>query len=285
MQIYARDDQGRFIHATHARRQKNYCCTECGRSVRLRGGPSRRAHFYHPDPDPSCSRHRKGIIHLQLQEYFLNRLTPEDCRIEHRFPEVNRIADVAWLSKKIVFEIQCSPVSPAEVLERNRDYASSGWTVIWILHDRRYNQIRLSSAEAALRHFPHYFTDMDDQGKGMIYDQFDRADRGVRKDRLAGLPIDFCKTIPLDRSRAFNELELLQMRSRHRSFAFEGDLFSVLLNDPSSDYIRLAKEREARARTYPERLSLFFVLKRFWLRCISDPYRILFRYILERSCR
>ena len=108
MQLYALDTKGELISAQQAVRQINYECLECQHTVRLRGGPHRRPHFYHVSPSIFCRQHQKGAIHLQLQSYFLHQLPIGDCHLECPFPSIGRIADVAWLSQKIVFEIQCS---------------------------------------------------------------------------------------------------------------------------------------------------------------------------------
>ncbi|MEM8728221.1 MAG: competence protein CoiA family protein, partial [Chlamydiota bacterium] len=64
--------------------------------------------------------------------------------LEKSFPEIHRIADVVYPPKKIIYEIQYSPITLKEVQQRNRDYATLGYTVIWILHDRHFNRKILS---------------------------------------------------------------------------------------------------------------------------------------------
>ena len=87
--------------------------------------------------------------HLAIQKV-LSKSLP-GSRLEHRFPSIGRVADVVYFPKKIIFEVQCSPISLKEVQKRNRDYLSLGFTVIWILHDRHYNKKTLSLAERACR--------------------------------------------------------------------------------------------------------------------------------------
>ena len=50
-----------------------------------------------------------------------------------------------------MFEIQCSPITAREIEERNSDYQSLGYQVIWILHDSLYNKGRLTAAEYFLQ--------------------------------------------------------------------------------------------------------------------------------------
>lgn len=279
MQLYALDDNEQLRSARTASKHTDYYCLECRQVVRLRGGPYRQPHFYHLDPTPFCRQHQKGPIHLQLQSFFVNQLPPGDCALEYRFPSIDRIADVAWHSQKIVFEIQYSPISAEEVLARNRDYQKVGWTVVWILHDHRFNQVRLSAAEIALRSSTHYFSDMDRSGKGMIYDQFDIPAHGLRKARLSKLPVD-CSELRFQELAAW-PLELLGQRASQWKVSFQGDLASLCLDSPTSNYLQeaLAKEKEHAA------LSAAGMRANFWRRWVVAPYQLIFRFFLERCCR
>ena len=164
---------------------------ECGSPVRLREGPLRHAHFYHIKKTPGCRQNGKSETHLQLQIYIKN-LIPE-TNLEFRFPEINRIADVAWPSEKIVFEIQCSPMSREEMQARYADYQKVGYQMVLILHDSRYNQWRLSSMELALHELPYYYTNKNELGEGVIYDQWNYYEKGLRKKSLPPRLIDLSK--------------------------------------------------------------------------------------------
>src|SRR6267154_4270196 len=107
MQLYALDITTPVL-ASNAERNKNYICPECLSSVRVRGGPARQTHFYHLSLPKQCRQHEKSPEHLQMQLKLLD-LLGFDAQMEYHFPTIQRIADVAWTSKKIVFEIQCSP--------------------------------------------------------------------------------------------------------------------------------------------------------------------------------
>lgn len=164
---------------------------ECGSAVRLREGPFRHAHFYHIRKTPGCRQNGKGEIHLQLQIY-IKKIIP-DTLLEFRFPEINRIADVVWHSEKIVFEIQCSPMSQDEMLSRYADYQKAGYQMVLILHDSRYNQWRLTAMELALGNLPHYYTNKNESGNVIIYDQWNYQEKGLRKKSLPPLAIDLSK--------------------------------------------------------------------------------------------
>lgn len=236
MQLYALDAEEQMISARFALKQTDYHCLECQQIVRLRGGPQRQRHFYHLDPTPLCRQHQKGEVHLQIQSYFLQQLPLGDCILEYSFPSIGRIADVAWLSQKIIFEIQCSPIAPHEILARNRDYQQAGWQVVWILHDQRYNHMRLSAAEMALHSSPHFFTNMDRLGSGIIYDQFEIRQEGMRLKRLSPLPIDIRKKASDFLDSQFFSSPLLKKRALTWKIYFEGDLIDLFLKTPDCEY-------------------------------------------------
>lgn len=286
MQLHALDQQGQVIQALRAQRQKNYICLECRQNVRMRKGPHRQPHFYHLEPMVICRQHQKGAAHLQLQTYFFNQLPPGDCQLEFSFPTIGRIADVAWLSQKIVFEIQYSPISAEEVLSRNLDYQKAGWSVVWILHDRRYNQVRMSAAEIALRTSPHYFSNMDEAGVGIVYDQFDLCDRGIRLKRLSPLPIDVKERTSIIRAdRKECSLFILQQRAANWPYCFSGDLMSLALNGNFPDYLTRAAAKEHELIPILRKRALSTLLHNIWCRGIVRPYQLLFRFLLERICR
>ena len=173
MQLYALEEE-RPILAHEAKKQKNYRCPECLNPLRLREGPRRQAHFYHLKTQTLCRQHHKSLAHLRLQLLLSRRLA--GSRIERPYPQIGRIADVSWESEKIIFEIQCSPISLNEAKERCRDYKRLGLNVVWILHDRQFNKKTVSEAEAFLRTQPCYFV----SDREIFYDQFDIV-QGVRR--------------------------------------------------------------------------------------------------------
>jgi competence protein CoiA len=288
MLLFALDSNNQSIDARYASKQKNYFCLECQQIVRMRGGPHRRCHFYHLEPTIFCRQHQKGLIHLQLQSYFLQHLTENDCRLEFHFPSIQRIADVAWLSKKLIFEIQCSPISAEEVLARNRAYAQEGWSVVWILHDQRYNQKRLTAAEIALRSSTYFYTNMNQVGAGFIYDQFDICHKGIRQNRLPPLSIDFKEPFACEafRNHASFPLEFLANRAKNWKYFFHGDLLHLFINSPLANYLQEAIEKEKRFLLLNNTsFSWNHLPTQIWQRGFAIPYQLLFRYILEKVCR
>lgn len=133
---------------------------------------------------------RKPPLHQAVQKYILSLIPGE---LEYALP--GHIADVAWLEKKIVFEIQCSPLPLFEARRRNEDYAALGFSVVWILHQSLFNRKILSSTELYLRTLPCYYTNIASQGHGMIYDQFDCLKGKWRKLRSSPFPIDISRPL------------------------------------------------------------------------------------------
>jgi competence protein CoiA len=209
MQLYALDKSS-LVSASGAGREICYLCPECRGMVKKRGGPRRQAHFYHLRRPASCRQHGKSLAHLQIQLH-LKSLIPS-LALEKRVE--NRIADTLWEQEKIVFEVQCSPLSLAEARHRCRDYAALGYTPVWILHDKRFNRSRLSPAEEYLRlESTAYFTN----GRH-IYDQFDVCKNSRRLFTGPPLPVDM--SVPLKKT-------LPPLFSRKWSLSFQGDLHSL----------------------------------------------------------
>jgi competence protein CoiA len=168
MQWIALDENRQPITACRALKQQRYTCPECSSFVQLRSGPHRQAHFYHLRAMSTCAQHQKTEEHLGLQLLLASRIPETEAQIERAFPEIGRIADIAWETRKLVFEVQCSPISLHEVQTRCQDYRSIGWDIVWILSDKRFNKTRLSAAEAFLRQQTSYYSHWDEKS---LYDQ------------------------------------------------------------------------------------------------------------------
>lgn len=263
MQIYALDKDERAIHAESAQRQCDYLCMECGSVVRLRKGKYKKTHFFHFEPNRTCRLNQKGIIHIHIQNVLIQSLPEGDCALEYRMPAINRIADVVWHSKKIVYEIQFSPITQEEVLQRNADYQMLGWTVVWILHERRFNRFRITAAEACLRFAPFYYSDMNEEGEGMIYDQFDLADKGLRYKKMAPLPVD-----------------LSQPHFEPDALYFNGDLTYLHLLDENHPYLQEAEKKE-KEFLLQQRPSFCRIVWGWARTLIVKPYQAFFRFLLE----
>lgn len=178
MQLYALDDAGTRFFIFDAEKGKDYFCIECGTRVRVRSGSQRASHFYHVYPDRECRQAGKSEEHILLQAHIQKQIGAAFCEQEVRFPEISRIADVAWASEKIVFEIQCSSICKEEIEARCTDYAKMGWYVVWILLDKTFLRYGATDVILLLQNRTHYFASSDGP---FIYDLFSWVENGRRK--------------------------------------------------------------------------------------------------------
>jgi competence protein CoiA len=282
MQLYAFDGTSP-VSAMQAKKGENYFCPECQGLVRVRGGPHRQIHFYHHSTPKNCKQHQKSPEHLHLQIRFLKLIGAEESQIECPFPEIGRIADIAWHAKKIVFEIQCSPIALEEVRARNADYMRVGYDIIWILHDKRFNKNNLSAAEAFLRSNNCYYSNVDKQGSGVVYDQFEVLKSNRRYFR--GPPLNISPhhlfSIP---NVAIPDLALPEsalIRISKWKYYAQGDLLHRLLKE--ADLSLSAKRMLALEKKFREKSSSASRLKIIDL--LLSTYRCLFDLMLKRLTR
>lgn len=164
----------------------------------------------------------------------------EPCTLEKPFRQISRIADLAITSTQIALEVQCSPISFDEVRARERDYASIGWRLIWILDDQRFNKTHLSRAEEYLRSKPSYFASI--RGDRLIlYDQFERI--SARRRHRRSLPLEMgsflCKTLSTLPPKDLEMPPHLTERMKQGSLYLEGDCVSYLQEQPDTGALYL----------------------------------------------
>jgi competence protein CoiA len=193
MSTFAKDGKKTLVKASLATRSIDYFCLECGHAVRLKMGEERRAHFYHLEPTDHCREAGKSLEHLMTQFAVQNAFKKKNQEIvlEKQFHHIQRIADAVDLTNKIVFEIQCSPMSALEAKGRMLDYQSIGYCVVWIIHLKTFLKNKATAFEQTLMDVPHYFTDIDENGEGEIFDLFSPIHKGYRLNQLdRRFPVD-----------------------------------------------------------------------------------------------
>lgn len=189
MALYAVDDDD-LIYAGHAERGKLYWCLDCFGPVKRRRGKSWLPHFYHLKASPQCRLYSKTEDHL-LAQLQIQKLFPKGTlQIERPFIKVNRVADLCWEREKIVFEIQCSPLTEKEAEMRILDYCSIGYDVVWLLDDKRYNKRVVRPAEDYLRRHSTYYMSIRNGLTSECYDQFEIFANGRRVRKGKRRPID-----------------------------------------------------------------------------------------------
>lgn len=277
MQLFAFNLHNQLVAAVHAEKHCDYICLECQKAVRLRGGRHRQKHYYHLQINQACSLHRKSMEHIQVQTYLYHLLPENDCVLECPFPTVSRIADVVWKSKKLIFEVQCSPITQEEVQNRCQDYRSCGYEIIWILHEKTFNRWKLCAAEVFLQDQTHYFTNMNKEGKGMIYDCYASIERGVRKKRMKSVEVQLNLPTLLNESGK-NLPQFLKKRLETWHLHFEGDLVTRFFNQAYDfqEIISIEQKNETKPLTWIQaaKYALYF--------CIMRPYRLVFQLFLEK---
>lgn len=208
----------------------------------------------------------KSRTHLALQRYLLDLLPRGKVEMEKKFPDIGRIADIVWEEKKLLFEIQCSPMSREEMLNRTKVYKRAGYQTVWILHERSYNKFRLSALEGAVKEIPHYFTNMSPGGEGIIYDQCSIVSHGTRIKSWKRLPIDLSSPRPISLEMLGQKKErLAQVEQRLNTWPiyFYQDLISIDQEELESREYQEAISFERSMKKPKE--SLLSLLKRAYL--------------------
>jgi competence protein CoiA len=231
MSLYAVEEDD-LIYAGHAEAGKVYWCLDCFGPVKRRRG-KHFYHFYHSRPAPQCRLYSKTEDHLlaqlQLQKQFPNGA----LQIERPFIQINRVADVLWESEKIVFEIQCSPLSEKEAEARIRDYGTAGYQVVWLLDDKRYNKRVIRPAEDYVRRHMAYYVSIKHGLNSEYYDQFEVFAEGQRAKKGKRLPIDLHKVRLMPKVLYDPERFPKQVAQRSCCCYFVGDRIFHALHHPN----------------------------------------------------
>lgn len=271
VQIYAYDEEGIETIAHLAVRSQKYYCPDCHQKLSFRSSPYIRAHFFHLKDQNPCYRSSKSLTHLEVQAHLVEKLPLGEAKQERYFPSIHRRADVCWENKKIVFEVQISFITYEEVKARIEDYNSCGYEVVWILHLQRFSRYMTTAAELYLRDHTHYFTSINQEGLGAIFDQFNIIIAGRREATLFRKPIDIAHP-----SSALVDEALPQRIKDHRqswALSFAGDL----LQTKKLSFEHLQKLYEL------EQLELTRLSKPTWQKSILSKVKDFFRlmgYIL-----
>ncbi|MEM7175021.1 MAG: competence protein CoiA family protein [Chlamydiota bacterium] len=266
-------DQNQPVFAENAIKGRDYRCPECHGLLRIKEGIHRQKHFFHLHSSYSCRQCRKTNHHLAIQKTIWKSLPHGEALLEKRFPSIQRIADIAWTCQKIVFEIQCSPITLKEVKARNSAYQKLGFWVVWVLHDKRFNRFFLSAAEAFLRCQSSYFTNIDSHGNGIVYDQVEhlRNHRRLRKGPSLTVYLNKPKSLSIFPNKLPPFLRKKFDRSR---YIFTGDLLDRISYRPEicADYA--AFEQPSSQPSF----SLLAVIK-----LIQSYYRLCLCYLLNKT--
>jgi competence protein CoiA len=245
MALYAVDEED-LIFAAHAESGRSYWCLECFSPVKVRRGRNRFPHFYHLKTSPRCRLYSKSEDHLRAQIQ-LQKLFPENClQIERPFPDICRVADLCWEDKKIVFEIQCSQMTPQEATSRIHDYRLMGYEIVWLLDDRRYNRSILRPEEKLLRTHLSFYLSLKQGLTSTYYDQFEIFAHTQRVKKSHRLKIDLKQPRHLNTpSTLSTDTSLptqIQQRLLNTSTYFIGDRVHLALQSYRSPSISISMQ-------------------------------------------
>jgi len=289
MTLYALD--GEFlIYAGEAKDRHTYRCSGCHRPVRVRRGPYRIPHFYHLSQSPSCRLYSKSQDHLLAQLALQKLLPPGETILEKPFIDLLRIADVVWEPRKIIFEIQCSLISPHEAKQRISDYQTAGYQVVWILDDRIFNRRILRPAEQFLRQMPSYYATLRKQMFPIFYDQFEifQKDRRVKKGQSFKVQLNYPALIPtLTWDKEQWPRQILQ-KIAHAQLFFHGDLIHKALLSEQVPSFRFSIENFRALEilfSQQQEAPKNRIFKKIITTSVLQPLGLLMLYLLERAAR
>lgn len=139
----------------------------CGEPGHLRQSKNGLRHFYHA-VDTGCHYAEESKEHLEIKYRIYRECQARgwETSVEYALPDRDWIADVYAVKdgKKIVFEIQVSPISPTELKERDRKYRDAGIESYWLLEN-----FLGRSREFEAGYFRHLTGTCDPPGKTIPY--------------------------------------------------------------------------------------------------------------------
>lgn len=274
MQIWGLDHNGKMVLAEQAYKGKNYRCPECQSLIRKRSPRGKRPHFFHLYKTHRCILKQKSYSHVAIQLAIYSCLPKGQAHMEYRMKNIGRIADVIWLEKGLVFEVQCSKISLQEIQRRRFDYASIGFTIVWILQDKVFNRRYFSSSEMTLREELAYYTNIGSRPYGYFYDQFEVC---YGKKRLYKTKPHIINLSSWQKNTLSKEVLPQCLRAKGSTIPgfFSGDLIDLTAKRPNKgrflDLLQRSILQKAR-RKWQQRLKRMIKLTRVWL------HNTLFRY-------
>ena len=265
MQRFAFSLNGERVFADDAIPQVDYFCPECREKLRVKQGDIKIPHFFHFEGTKECRWKTRFQTHSIIQEEFVQKLGAENCTLECFFPGIARIADIAYYPKKVVFEIQVSPISRKELEERTCDYWKAGWHIIWILHINQFGSKKASGAEELAEGVPHYFTDIG-SNRGALWDEASFVSRGRRR-FFSPLSRKFLDIVtptihgPLPKALASPQTFIssdkwLEYRHKNWSCSLLGDF----LTEGNLSTLSLPSKLPSSSEIFPRLRSFFFLL-------------------------
>lgn len=165
-----------------------------------------------------------------IKKILLSHFEKEKVVLDRSFPEIQQTADIAWESKKIIFQILCKSRNVLKIQEMTSEFQKTGWIIVWILPDTILSKKVASQEEILLRKGSSYFIDQE----GQIYDQFTLFHKGCRTLTGPFFPVTLSSPVSLSPSFPRGGLpKILQTRLGSSLVYFRGDIVDRALNHPS----------------------------------------------------
>jgi competence protein CoiA len=273
MALFASDGED-TIDAWDASSGKPYFCLECKAPLKLKRGKKIFPHFYHLSFAPSCRLYSKSERHLLIQLHLQKILPNGETVLEKPFKSIQRIADVAWEKKKIIFEIQCSPISELEAKERVSEYRSMGFEVVWILDDKLFNKRHVSRSERYVRERSSYFISKE----FIFYDQLEIIHHHKRLWKETKIPVDLSKPCRISLKKTFETIPRgLKSRLLNNIYMFKNDLIEKLLTTNLEKELIAWTEKENQAKSRKTNFKALFI------RFVCNPYLAFLKNFLNEN--
>ena len=280
MALYAVNEDD-LIHASDAEPRKIYWCMDCFGPVKRRRGRLRFPHFYHVSPAKQCRLYSKTQDHLLVQIQIQKSFPSGIIQIERPFSKINRVADLCWENEKIVFEIQCSLMSPKEAEMRIHDYRSIGYEVVWLLDDKKYNKRIIRPVEKYLREKSAYYMTIKQGLTSNFYDQFEIFAEGKRVKKGKKLQIDL-KCIRNRPNIFFSEKHFPKqiVNLQCKKYFYKDRTHKALLNNTlAMQNWRALEIHFVKKHKKPN------LIRKFFTNYVSSPYLRLLETLINKSYR
>lgn len=132
--LTAKNHKGNVCFADYASKDIDYTCPECGEEVILKVGEIKIAHFAHKHAG-DCSLCGEGEEHLRIKKEMYDWLMKQGASAKLEHTVANQRADIFLQTESgdVAIEIQCSPISIDDMVERTQGWFHKNVCVMWIL--------------------------------------------------------------------------------------------------------------------------------------------------------
>lgn len=140
---FARDRDNQLVDALQAVQTGSYFCPSCKEAVHLKGGKYRRNHFAHVCAKrlPQQYNNKEHLaIQEELRQWF--QYFGYKVLVEQRHDDKGRRADISINQNMLCLEVQCSPITAAEIIARTADYRQIYANVCWLGSSKVLKQVK-----------------------------------------------------------------------------------------------------------------------------------------------